>query len=133
MTTRKSRVERTRGGGKYTEAGFFSFIRSGLRSKYQRWAPRYAALAAAKRSSENKDNPRLKWEFVCAICNQWHPQKNVEVDHIIPCGSLKRFSDLPGFVERLLCEQEDLRVVCKQCHLKITKGESLELFARRAD
>lgn len=124
MTVRKSRVEKTRGGGKYTESGFFSFIRSGLRSKYQRWAPRYAVLAAAKRPSKS-DNPRLKWEFQCAICKKWHPQKLVEVDHIVPCGSLKAFSDLPGFVERLFCEQEDLRVLCKPCHLKITKGEDI--------
>jgi len=114
-------VQKTRGGGKYTESGFFSFIRSGLRSKYMRWPPRYEVLRAARRPSKDKSNPRLKWQFKCAICKKWKAQKEVEVDHKIPCGSLRSFEDLPGFCSRLFCEADGLRVLCKTCHLKITQ------------
>lgn len=121
MPKGKQRVARTRGGGKYTESSFFGFIRSGLRAKYSRWGPRYAALAAARRPSKDKTNARLKWQFQCSKCKKWKKQAEVEVDHIVPAGSLRCFEDLPGFVERLFCEQEGLRILCKPCHLKITK------------
>ena len=48
-------------------------------------------------------------------------QKEVEIDHIISCGSLKCYDDLPGFVERLFCEADNIRVVCKPCHKAHTK------------
>jgi hypothetical protein len=113
-------VERTRGGGRYTESAFFGFIRSGLRNKYVRWPPRYEVLREARRPSKDKKNARLKWQFQCAKCRRWKAQKDVEVDHIIPAGSLRCFEDLPGFCERLFCEKEGLRVLCRTCHKKIT-------------
>lgn len=105
-----------------TEAAFWSFIRSGLRQKSRRWAPIFQTLAAAKRKSQS-DNPRLKWEYQCAMCGNWFPQKAVSVDHIVPCGSLKSFADLPGFVERLFCERDKLRVLCDGCHQCVTNKE----------
>jgi hypothetical protein len=113
----KPRVPRTRGGGTMTEAAYWSFLRSGLRSKSQRWPPRFKALNDARRFVKGK---RHKWEYLCAECHKWHKQKEVEVDHIVPCGTLKAYSDLPGFVERLFCEGDGLRIVCKPCHKRIT-------------
>lgn len=122
LLAKRQPIEKTRGGGRYSEAAFWSFIRSGLRAKHSRWAPRYAALAAAKRPYKG-DNARQKFEYKCAVCKKWHIQKDVEVDHITPCGSLKCYDDLPGFVERMFVEVEGYRVACKSCHLKITKKE----------
>ena len=115
----KQRVERTRGGGRYTESGFWGFIRAGLRAKYSRWGPRYDVLAAAKRPYKGP-NARQKHAYECSQCKQLFAQKEVEVDHIIECGSLRGFDDLVGFVKRLFCEADGLRVVCKPCHLQIT-------------
>jgi hypothetical protein len=42
--------------------------------------------------------------------------KEVTVDHIRPCGSLRGFQDLPDFVENLLCELDGLQMLCKPCH-----------------
>jgi hypothetical protein len=117
---KKPRVPRTRAGETMTEAAFWSFIRSGLRSKSQRWPPRYQVLADAKKSVKGK---RHRFEYQCAECTKWFKQKEVEVDHIEPCGSLKSFDDLPQFVERLFCEKDKLRVVCKPCHKAITAAE----------
>lgn len=118
--TKKEKVPKTRGGNTLTEGAFWSFIRSGLRQKSRRWAPIYQCLADARRKSEDTSNPRLKWQYKCAICGEWRPQKEVAVDHIIPCGSLRSYADLPGFVERLFCEKEHLRVLCDACHLVVT-------------
>ena len=115
-------IEKTRGGGRYSEAAFWSFIRSGIRAKHSRWAPRYAALAAAKRPYKG-DNARQKFEYKCAVCKKYFMQKEVEVDHKIPCGSLKCYDDLPGFVERMFCEEDGYRIVCKPDHKAITKKE----------
>lgn len=78
-------------------------------------------LAEARRPSKSQKNPRLKWEFQCNHCRGWHAQKNVEVNHKVPCGRLSSYEDLPGFVERLFCEKDGLEVVCKPCHQQFTK------------
>ena len=117
-TTKRKSVKRTPPHPEWeawSSAQYWSFLRSGLRSKHQRYPPRYAVLDAAKRPSES-DNKRLKWEFQCNECKLWHQQKNVSVDHIIPCGSLKSYEDLPGFVQRLFVGVAGLQVLCKKCH-----------------
>lgn len=114
--------EKPFGGGRYTQSQFFSFIRSALRQKSRRWAPIYECLQDARRPSKSK-NARLKWEYKCAKCKRWKPQKEVSVDHIVPAGSLNSFEDLPGFVQRLFCERDGLQVLCKTCHDKKTNKE----------
>lgn len=106
----------------WSEAKFWSFIRSGLRSKWQRFPSRYAVLAAAKRKYEGP-NKQQKWEFQCAECKDWHLQKNVNVDHIESAGTLRSFNDLPVFVERLFVGTEKLQVLCKACHDRKTQEE----------
>lgn len=104
----------------WTTAQFWSFIRSGLRAKFSRYPPKYEVLKNAKRPYKGS-NPKQKYEFKCAECKKFYLQREVEVDHIIPCGSLKSYTDLPGFVERMFCGMDGLRVVCKPCHKRITK------------
>lgn len=108
------RVERTRNGGKWTEARYFGFIRSALRSAFKRWGPKHEAKKEAKVAYNT---------YACALCGAWKGTKEVEVDHIEPCGSLKKFDDLPGFVERMFCEAEGFQVLCKQCHQAKTNEE----------
>lgn len=117
-----SRGDKTRCGGVWTEARYFSFIRSNLRYAWRKYPIRVKALTLAKRAYIG-ENKRQKWEYLCAICNKWSILKDIEVDHLNPAGSLKTFSDLPGFVERLFCELENVRVLCKPCHRKVTNGE----------
>jgi hypothetical protein len=112
---RSQRIPRTRAGGEMTEAQFWSFLRANIRLASRKWAPRRLVLKACRRPSES-DNKRLKFEHQCAECKNWFPQKQVEVDHIVPVGRLLAFDDLPGFVERLFCEPDGLVVLCEQCH-----------------
>ena len=103
----------------WSTSKWWTFLRSKLRSAFTRWPPKYEVMADARRKYTGK-NPRQKYEFQCAECRKWWKQTEVEVDHITPCGSLKAFEDLPGFVERMFCGKEGLRVVCKPCHKAIT-------------
>ena len=50
-------------------------------------------------------------------------EKDISVDHIIPCGSLTCADDLPAFVEKMFCEVEGLQVLCGDCHSKKTANE----------
>jgi 5-methylcytosine-specific restriction endonuclease McrA len=116
----KPRVPRTRGNATMTEAQFWGFVRSGLRSKSQRWPPKFAVLQDAKRTVKGK---RHKYEYQCALCKKWNKMTEVSVDHIVPVGTLRCYNDLPGFVERLFCEKEGLQVLCRECHNTKTQEE----------
>jgi 5-methylcytosine-specific restriction endonuclease McrA len=116
---KKERVPKTRGANTYTESAFWGMIRSTLRRRSMFWKPVHLAKLAARRDNQS-DNPRLKFEYQCAVCTNWFPEKQTIIDHIIPAGTLTCADDLPSFVERLFCEQEGLRCLCKECHQKIT-------------
>lgn len=103
----------------WTTSRFWSFVRSALRRSWSRWPPKYQVLNKAKRTVEGQ---RHKYEYKCSECEQWFKAKEVEVDHIVPVGSLKDYPDLPAFVERLFVNEEGLRCICKPCHRKKTHG-----------
>ena len=107
---------------KWSEAKFFGFLRSALRSASSKWPPKYEVLLAARRPSQS-DNKRLKWEFQCAECQAWFPQKEVSVDHIIPVGTLRTWDDIAPFVQRLFVGHAGLQVLCKLHHDAKTKLE----------
>jgi len=105
-----------------TEASFWSFIRSALRQKSRWWKPIALAKAKVKRIYKGPLK-RQKYEYQCAECSNWFPDKKINVDHIVPAGTLRTAEDLPGFVERLFCEVDKLQVLCTTCHDKKTKDE----------
>ena len=117
-----ARVAKTRAGGRWSEAKFFGFIRSALRSASVRWPPKADAIRAARKPYVGP-NKRQKWTCHCALCGKWHKLSDLQADHITPCGSLRCFDDLAGFVERMFCEQDGFRILCKPCHKTITAIE----------
>lgn len=123
----KPRVPRTRGGETLTEAQFWGMIRSAFRQRSMFWPPINKCKKNARRPYEG-ENKRRKWEYQCAKCKEWWAEKETVVHHIIPTGELKKYDDLPGFVERMFCEIEGFEVLCKNCHKdihqKIKENES---------
>jgi 5-methylcytosine-specific restriction endonuclease McrA len=108
-----------------TESAFWSFIRSALRQKSRFWKPITECKLQARRLYKGV-NKRQKYEYQCNVCKNWFIEKKINVDHIIPAGSLNSSKDLPGFVERLFCEVNDLQVLCEKCHDKKTKADKHE-------
>lgn len=104
----------------WTESRFWSFVRSALRAAYNKYPPKFEALKMARHPVKRGNQ---KWAYTCAICKQEFMQKDVQVDHIIPAGTLKSYSDLPEFVKNLFCGVEGLQIVCKPCHLTKTTEE----------
>lgn len=105
-----------------SESAFWGFIKSALRQKSRWWRPVREVKLAARRPNQS-DNPRLKWEFQCSCCKGWFPDKETQVDHITPVGSLKGPEDLPGVVSRMFVEKDGLQVLCASCHSAKTEKD----------
>ena len=115
-------VPKTRCNGTMSEAAFWSFIRSALRQKSRWWKPISVCKMNARRDYTGPGK-RQKYEYQCKKCKKWWPEKQINVDHIIPAGSLNTAQDLPQFVENLFCEQDNLLVLCETCHNTKTQLE----------
>lgn len=112
------RGEKCRAGGKWTEAKYWQYIRGLLRQGFLY----YPAKAEAKKLAGRRNGRCM--EYQCAHCDDWFGTKEVHIDHILPCGSLKGYDDLAGFVERMYCEVDNLQVLCKQCHAVKTRRDN---------
>jgi hypothetical protein len=82
----------------------------------------HKAVESRKRPNQSS-NKKFKWEYQCDSCKQWYYLKQVERDHIVPCGSLRSFDDIGPFVERMLCEIDGWGVLCVKCHRKRTNAK----------
>ena len=126
MTIKKkgtiSKKPKPRNAGTMTEAAFWSFIRSSLRQRSRWWKPILHCKELAKRKYEGP-NKKQKYEYQCNSCKKWYLGKNINVDHIIPAGSLQNGKDLEGFVQRLFCEVDGMQCLCIECHNEKTKAE----------
>lgn len=117
--------ERTRNGGTETEAKHMANIRGVLRRMTRFWKPKKMALdSVCKRTIQGGIKVS---RYQCKHCLNYYPLKSVEVNHIIPAGSLKCYADLPAFCERLFVEDVNLlEVLCKECHARVTKQQREE-------
>lgn len=127
MLKEKEKKEKPYNGGEWTEARYFSFIKSGLRSASQRWPPKYKVLSGAFVGSRiNPKSGRIAKHYKCNSCQDAYPAKDVEVNHIIPVIPVTGFDSWDGVIKRLFCEEQGLEVLCKPCHKKITQQENEE-------
>ena len=124
------KVIKTRNAGTMSESAFWAFIRSALRQKSRWWKPVTQCKLNAKRPYKGS-NKRQKFEYQCNKCKKWFPDKQINIDHILPAGELNKANDLPGFVERLFVEVEGLQTLCLNCHDIKTKQEKEQLKIKR--
>lgn len=95
-----------------------SFLIAVLRRASYRYAPRYAALKAAKKA--------YNW-YECAKCTKTFGRKDVQVDHIEPLvDPAVGFTTWDNFIARLFIGVEGLQVLCKPCHKVKTQAENAE-------
>lgn len=112
-----NKPEKTRCNGQWTEARYRSFIISTLRRASNRWAPK---------NTVKKDARVERGVYLCASCKEHVPNSikvdgkrvnNVFVDHINPViDPEKGFISWDNFIERMFCEEDNLQVLCKDCH-----------------
>lgn len=107
----------THNGGRWTQARFNSFIKSGLRGMSRRWPPKFECLADACVGTKiNKASGRLAKHYECNECHQHFPAKDVAVDHIDPVVATTGFVSWDDVIDRMFVEKEGLQVLCKECH-----------------
>jgi len=111
----------------WTPARKKAFITTLLRSGFSRWPPKYITLKAAFLDKHiNTKTGRLASFYRCAICQDCFVAKDVHVDHIVPVVGACGFTSWDDFIERLFCESDNLRVLCKPCHKNVTLSENAE-------
>lgn len=126
-------VPRTRNGGTWTEAAYWSRVANALRKAFAAWVPMREALKSARRASQRTDRPLLKYEYQCVFCKAWFPlndegpdgKKLVQVDHKIAAGSLRTYDAIGPWLQRLTDENPAMyQIVCKPCHQEKTNVEN---------
>lgn len=107
-----------------------AFITSALRGSFRRWPPKFQVLKNAFVGRKvNKKTKREASHYKCAKCKKHFVQVDVQVDHIEPVVHPDEgFISWDVFIDRLLCEAENLQVLCKPCH---KKKSDLERKARK--
>lgn len=101
-----------------------------------KYPPRLNVLNAAKTTyyiTSKKGTPVKRVSFKCSICNtEGLKSKDVEVDHIESVVDTSTgFTTIEEFVNRLFCEQSNLRLICKSCHTIETNKQLKERIDER--
>jgi hypothetical protein len=106
--------------GKWTEARFNSFIKSGLRKLSQKWPPRFEIISNARVE---------RGVYICAGYkrpeHKVRYKDGINVDHIKPI--MKGNPTWNTIIKRMFCEKDGLQLLCKTCHNKKTKDERMLL------
>tara|TARA_B110000014_G_C20075446_1_gene561320 strand:- start:790 stop:1194 length:405 start_codon:yes stop_codon:yes gene_type:complete len=116
--------EKTRCGGRWTEAKWKSFIKNQLRGATRKWAPIQDCMTAAR--------VKRGW-YRCNGCGAVVPTTKKEgrkrvnfvfVDHIEPIVPVTGWESWDSCIERMFCEADNLQLLCKVCHDKKSKEET---------
>lgn len=103
-----------------TKAEFYVWLRGLLRRGWTKHPLRVSKITSNRFKADKhfKNGKTMQvWHCKCEICGVTGPQKDFEVDHIDPAGSLRGYEDIPGFITRLLfIGDDDLRICCKTCN-----------------
>jgi len=126
--------EKTRCGGRWTEAQFRSFVKGNLRRATLKWAPIHECTKNAKEGRN---------EYRCAGCGELVPStvkvdgkrvKNIHVDHINPVvDPAVGFTTWDDVIEGLFSELDNLQLLCTACHDVKTNQEKQIAKERRAN
>lgn len=119
-----------RNGGRWTEARFRTFIKSGLRHLSMRWPPKIEAKKAARtergkyRCTGYKRRSHVVPVSLPPTPGTSRRRNNVFVDHIIPVIDVETgFITWDEAIDRMFCEKDNLQVLCAECHQHKTKDE----------
>lgn len=108
----------------WTEARYHAFIVAILRAGTRRYPPKFETLTEAKTEKRiNTKTGRIAQHYLCALCEEDFPAKEVQVDHKKPVVGKEGFTTWDKFIKNLFCDKKNLQVLCKFCHDIKTKGE----------
>lgn len=108
--------EKTRCGGRWTEARFKTFVKSLIRSGTQRWAPIQDCLVAARTRRGYSECASCKKEVPNYVKVGGRRKKNVVADHIDPVVPVTGWVSWDALIEAMFCEKDNLQALCLDCH-----------------
>lgn len=110
-----------------TEAAWWGYIRGCLRRAWMRHPVKINKIKSSRQRIPNpnpKGRAKEVWGGECEKCKSLFVQSQLEVDHIVPAGQLSSVEDIGPFFTRLVfVTEDDLRVVCKECHKAISLAD----------
>lgn len=110
-----------------SKAKYNAFVRGNLRRMWLKWPLRFEFLKERRQRLPIGKDGRIVWGYICEHCKGHFRAQHVDVDHIKEAGSA---DDLNEFINNLLCDKSNMRILCKDCHKAITlankKGISVE-------
>lgn len=101
-------------------------IKGAMRRVFSRSLLREKIVKSASIEHRDPRRPRVKRWSVCTFCTKKVPSYLCEVDHITPvCPLDKGLVDmnLDDLADNIWCEESNLQLLCKECHLTKTKEE----------
>ena len=105
----------------WTEARARSFFKSGMRSVWSKYPPKFQCLKDAEEPNEGKFPSKARKVFKCAECGRYFPaaitvkgkrKSLIAVDHINPAGGFETFADLPELYSHMFPTKDGLQVLC---------------------
>lgn len=104
-------------------------LKGALRRVFSRSDLRKQALESSRIEHIDASRPRVtKWSK-CSSCQIPTPTYLLEIDHIqpiVPVDKSLESMDWNELVDKIWCEPENLKAVCKECHRSKTKSETKE-------
>lgn len=124
---------KVRNSGRWTDAQYKSFIRGNLRRITTRWGPIQDTLREAR---------TRRGFYICDGCKEEVPAstrdengkrvKNIIVDHVEPIIDPDiGWVSWDSLIQRMFCEQDNLKALCYDCHKIKTDDEKARAKARR--
>lgn len=102
-------------------------LKGAIRRVFSRSDLRREALLTTMIPHKDPKRPRVtKWS-TCSECKEFIPTYLMQVDHknpIVPVDQSFEDMNFDDLIDRLWCNKEELRPLCKPCHLIKSKEEN---------
>ena len=89
-------------------------------------ALRRASYRMPERNQALKKARIARNTYVCNICKETFPRKQIQLDHVEPCIPVEGTNDFNVIIDRMFCASEGYQCLCIFCHKEKTKNENKE-------
>lgn len=114
------------------EKQYLNWLRSSLRRVWSKH-PVKLGLLQSRRFRRKSDTGKMIWHYECEHCKKAFKASEIEVNHKNTVGAVTT-ENFGEFAKRmLLVREDDLEVLCHQCHGLVTYQERYGVSPREAD
>lgn len=116
-----------------TEAKFVGWLQSALRSVWSKHPAKLALLEKKRVRMVMGTAKKMIWHVQCEHCKKLVKMKDIECNHKNTVGGLSKLEDRHKFLDNLLLvHEQDLELLCHECHGIVTYMERYGVSKREA-